>query len=392
MKGAGVGRALTQRQVDEMLRKDLNAIAPPGNSSEQLRAALNDIFEQLRAAGGHPADLVDMTWHSDRPALFHPSRPSVDKTYREIFAGFRPPIAVRPGAGPLRVAASFVVREGGDDRAVWRGYSRAELEYQMYPRRSSPSMVEVFKFKRESAQRFQSSHPDAALNIAYGSGAQEVLDLFYPRKSGARPLWIFIHGGYWQASDKSDVHAVATQMLDAGFVVAMPNYDLSAPATLRTITEQMRRCVRFLHQNADSFGCDPDEIHLCGGSAGGHLAALLACDPTLPFIRSTLPISGVLDLRPVAMLPEKHILGLDPLSVQELTPLLQVPNARVRIGVAVGQLETDEFRRQSAELAQLWNGRFLEVKGRHHFDVSMDLIEGGPLATLALEVATSASQ
>ena len=375
-----------------MLRRDLHAIAPPGSSSEQLRAVLNDIFAQLRALDGHPADLVEMTWHSDRPAVFHPSRPSVDKIYREIFAGFRPPIAFRPGAGPLRVTASLVVRERSDLTPVWRGYNLADLEYQMYPRRSAPSMAEVFKSKRESALRFQNSHPDAAFNIAYGSGAQEVLDLFYPLKSGARPLWIFIHGGYWQASDKSDVHALATQMLNAGFAVAMPNYDLSAPATLRTIVEQMRRCVRFLHQNADSFGCDPDEIHLCGGSAGGHLAALLACDPTLPFIRSTLPISGVLDLRPVAMLPEKHILGLDPLSVQELTPLLQMPNARVRVGVAVGQLETDEFRRQSAELAQLWNGRFLEAEGRHHFDVSMDLIEGGPLARLALEVAATASQ
>ena len=51
-------------------------------------------------------------------------------------------------------------------------------------------------------------------------------------------------------SDKRDVHDLAAQMLNAGYAVATPNYDLCAPATLRIIVQQMRRCMMHLHGNA----------------------------------------------------------------------------------------------------------------------------------------------
>jgi hypothetical protein len=42
-------------------------------------------------------------------------------------------------------------------------------------------------------------------------------------------------------------------------------------------------------------------------------------------------------------------------------------------------------------LARQWEASFLEVSGRHHFDVTADLIDGGPLADLALGLARIAA-
>jgi len=90
------------------------------------------------------------------------------------------------------------------------------------------------------------------------------------------------------------------------------------------------------------------------------------------------------------MLPAGRILGLDAATARELSPALKTPNKGTRIGIAVGELESDEFRRQSSELAQQWNAAFLEVKGRVHFNVTDDLANGGALADLALELASPA--
>ncbi len=367
---------------------EFSATATSSTPVEQLREALNGIFAQLRGAGGRAADFTTMTWRAAEPGAFDPSRAEIDLCYREVFGGFRPKISIEGGDGLLTVLASADVMVRDDPRPLWRQYNFAELERQMSPRSAAVSMQEVFKQKRELGAAFRAKHPNAATDIAYGPGRDETFDLFYPAQPGIHPLWVFIHGGYWQASDKRDVHDLAAQMLSAGYAVATPNYSLCAPATLRIIVEQMRRCMIYLHDSAPSLGLDPQQFNIAGTSAGGHLAAYLVCDPALSFIRSTLAISGLLQLEPIAMLPAGRILGLDVATARELSPALKTPNKGTRIGVAVGELESDEFRRQSSELAQQWNAAFLEVKGRVHFNVTDDLANGGALADLALELAS----
>jgi arylformamidase len=274
---------------------------------------------------------------------------------------------------------------------MWRNYNLRELERQMSPRSAAVSMEAVFKEKREKGAAFRALHPDAACDIAYGCDLSETFDLFYPSHGSSHPLWVFIHGGYWQASDKRDVHDLATQMLAAGYAVATPNYALCPPSTLRRVVDQVRRCLLFIHEEAESLGIDASQFNIAGTSAGGHLAAIMACDPELPFIRSSLIISGIHDLRPVSMLPTGRIVGLETRDIATLSPALLKPNRHVRIGVAVGELESDEFQRQSSELAQNWNGKFLTVQNRRHFDVTTDLANGGPLADLAASLASATS-
>ena len=369
---------------------EFRASATGGSPIEQVREALNNIFGQLRAAGGRAADFTAMNWQATEPAAYDLSRHEIDLCYREVFGGFRPTITIERGDGLLIVRARANIQPRTNSKPIWRSYSFVELERQMSPRSAAASMQAVFEQKRQQGVAFRAKHPDAAYDIAYGVGRHETFDLFYPEQKGARPLWVFIHGGYWQASDKNDVQFLATQMLNAGFAVATPNYDLCAPATLAIIVEQMQRFMTYLHRNASSYGLDPQQFNIAGTSAGGHLAAFLVCDPALSFIRSALAISGLLELEPIYMLPAGRILGLDLLTAHKLSPALKMPNPGARVGIAVGELESDEFRRQSSDLAKRWNAMFLEVKNRVHFNVTDDLACGGALADFACELANPA--
>jgi acetyl esterase/lipase len=60
-----------------------------------------------------------------------------------------------------------------------------------------------------------------------------------------------------------------------GFAVAAINYRLSPEFHFPAHIQDCKLAVRFLRANASTLGIDPDRVAVFGGSAGGHLVALL---------------------------------------------------------------------------------------------------------------------
>ena len=81
--------------------------------------------------------------------------------------------------------------------------------------------------------------------------------------------------------------------------------------------------------------------------------------------------------------------------MQQLSPVRHLPAAGPPLAVAVGLLESDEFRRQSADYLSAWQGQglhgeWLGLQGRNHFTALDALVEPGqPLHEAALALATS---
>ena len=149
------------------------------------------------------------------------------------------------------------------------------------------------------------------LDIAYGDGPNETLDIFPAAKPNA-PVVVFIHGGYWRSLDKSDHSFVAPSLHDMGACVVVVNYALcpgtpNEPVTIPDIAMQMTHALAWVWQNIAKFGGNPKDVMVAGHSAGGHLAAmLLACDwkavdKSIPahWIQKALSISGLYDLTPL---------------------------------------------------------------------------------------------
>ena len=141
------------------------------------------------------------------------------------------------------------------------------------------------------------------LDIAYGKGPNETLDIFPAQKANA-PVVVFIHGGYWRSLDKADHSFVAAPLHEMGACVVVVNYALcpgtpNEPVTIPDIAVQMTHALAWVWQNIAKHGGNPKDVVVAGHSAGGHLAAmLLACDwksvdKTIPahWIQKSLSIS-----------------------------------------------------------------------------------------------------
>lgn len=228
---------------------------------------------------------------------------------------------------------------------------------------------------------------DCALDLAYGEGTGERLDVFPAGLSGA-PVLVFIHGGYWRALDKNDHSFIGPAFTRDGVCVVVLNYALCPAVTIPHIVLQMVLAVAWTWRNIRLYGGDASRITVAGHSAGGQLAAmLLACqwqrhDAGLPaaVVRSALAISALHDLEPIMHTPFlQPDLRLTPAQVAQASPArLPAPPHGTLYSVAGGD-ESAEFLRQNRLIQDAWGAERVPVcealPGLNHFSVLEALVQ-----------------
>lgn len=361
--------------------------AQGGDAVHALGDALNECLRKLIASGSAPHHLVSMAWECPQPEELHPGRRKVDLAWREVFAGFRPKLEIRRGQDEgVRVRGVARVPPAPASLApVFREYTVAELARQMSPRNQVPDMLALFRQWTREGAAARAGHP--GLDISYGDHRDCTFDLYRPEGVVQPPVFVFIHGGYWQASTKDQHAQIFQAILRNGFAVANIDYPLAPETSLARIVEHVRDALNFLVIEAENLSIDASEMHVSGHSAGGHLAAMMASDPLAPPLRSALLLSGIFDVAALAPIPMGPILGLkESAIISALSPIRRMPRSETRIAVSLGGLESDEFKRQSAEIAQKWGAAApLHLGGAHHFSL-IDGLNGGPLLDLALSI------
>jgi len=232
------------------------------------------------------------------------------------------------------------------------------------------------------AAAFRARHEDAEYGLRYGPSARQMLDVFWPDADRTAPLALFLHGGYWQHSDRSAWSHVAAGLLAHGVAVAMPSYDLCPSVTMTALVASVRSVVPMLHARYGR------PMLVLGHSAGGHLAAsLLATDWTargLPpeAIYAALPISGLFDLPPICRTHQNDALHMDEAEARALSPMF-LPSPGKPLHAMVGGDEGAEYTRQSRDLAAAWGGVWESLPGLHHFSVVGELADPGSRLTQA---------
>lgn len=256
----------------------------------------------------------------------------------------------------------------------------------------------VNKYITDAANYREFAAERAQLNLTYGDGERNLIDIFWPDSEAGKehksPIVMFIHGGYWQRMDRSCFSHLSAGLNAQGIAVAMPSYTLCPHIEIEGIINEMRRASLVLYQTFQR------PITVIGHSAGGHLAACVMAT-NWPRIHQKLPhdliasgmgISGLYDLLPLCKTPVNDALGMDEDSALSASPIHWVPEALQKFEAWVGGEESDEYHRQSRELAARWSllatpTRYVSVPGANHFTVVDELVKpGSPMVQRIVEL------
>ncbi len=244
----------------------------------------------------------------------------------------------------------------------------------------------VAEYVRASAAAWQEvTLSDSAIitTLPYGESTSQTIDLAVPADTVTPvPLLVFIHGGYWQELSSNDSRFPAMDCIARGWAFAAVDYTLAPLATLPEIIEEVRVAIRTLHAKANELGVDVSQIFVSGSSAGAHLAAATNSDELDPPIRGLILVSGVYELEPLITTSINDAVGIDATIAADHSPLrADLANFPPTL-IAWGGNETSEFKAQSTSFATALESAgvqvsSLQVDGRNHFDVILDLATAG---------------
>ncbi|MGR3622271.1 alpha/beta hydrolase [Pseudophaeobacter sp.] len=220
-----------------------------------------------------------------------------------------------------------------------------------------------------SAEDFRNSlHERARLDIPYGEGARHKFDLFLP-EAAPKGVFVFVHGGYWMAFDKSSWSHLAVGALAQGWAVAMPSYDLCPEVRIADISQQIAAALTRIAAEL------PDvPISLAGHSAGGHLVARmldpeLVCAQVGKRLKTVVPISPLSDLLPLLRTSMNDKFQMDCDSAEAESPVRMQSRHGAEVTVWVGAEERPAFLDQAQWLADAWQADHVIALGKHHFNV-----------------------
>lgn len=258
---------------------------------------------------------------------------------------------------------------------IWRSYTQAALDIQYNSRGTVP---DVSLYLNDYAARTSQAKSQLRTieNLPYGDGANELLDI-YPASQPNAPVMVYLHGGDWRTQSKEDSGFAAPAFVQKGAVFVALDFTLVPHTTLPAMREQVLRALLWLQQNVAAHGGDPQRIHIAGHSSGANLVGQLLMTAPAELIKSAVFISGLGDLEPVRLSFRNEKLQLTPEVAAQVSLLKHQPGRVCPLLVVVGQNETEDYLRQSRDVADHWRSQgnaceMFELPGRHHFDAVLE--------------------
>jgi arylformamidase len=139
-------------------------------------------------------------------------------------------------------------------------------------------------------------------DIPYAEPAHErqMLDVYSPQGAKDLPVVFWIHGGGWQAGDKSSVQIKPQAFMEKQFVFVSTNYRLLPDVDMATIIRDVAKSMHWVHEHIAEHGGDPKRLLVMGHSAGAQLAALVCIDDqylkaeglSLDIVKGCVPVDG----------------------------------------------------------------------------------------------------
>lgn len=157
--------------------------------------------------------------------------------------------------------------------------------------------------------RFGSDGVEAIRGLSYGpAGKRNQLDVYRPTRPVEKaPVLLQIHGGAWVIGEKEQQgRPLMTFLAERGWVCVAINYRLSPSSKFPDHLIDAKRAMKWIRENIEEYGGDPNWVAVTGGSAGGHLSSLFALTPNEPrfqpgfedvdtSVQAAVPFYGIYD-------------------------------------------------------------------------------------------------
>jgi arylformamidase len=283
---------------------------------------------------------------------------------------------------------------------VYRDYDQMELDRQYNQATLIPDSSHNRNFKTAESERVRGLL-DCLIDVPYGLGPDELLDIFPVPLGVVTSVVLYIHGGAWKSGNKRDVSYPAESFVARGVAYIAVNFSLVPDVPLAEQVRQCRAAVAWTFQNAESFGADPKRLYVAGHSSGGHVAGMMAvtdwqAELGLPddTLKGVVAASGMFDLEPVQLSWRNSYLNIDKNEALRLSPVRHIPPAGNGVPLILihGGQELDEFQRQSRDMAVAWAaaghaGDLIVLPEHNHFAVNTTFNEPeGPVLKAAFEM------
>jgi acetyl esterase/lipase len=166
-------------------------------------------------------------------------------------------------------------------------------------------------------------------DLAYGPAVPgNLLDLYVPDVPGEAllPLIIWHSGSAWfsnTAKDSGDAVAIAEEFTARGYAVATISIRSSFDARFPAQGYDVRAAVRWLRENADEYGVDPDRFAFMGNSSGGWATAFAATTSDIMQLSGETGVDGTSSAVQVAVpfFPPTDFLSMDQFAADNNLPM-----------------------------------------------------------------------
>ncbi len=218
------------------------------------------------------------------------------------------------------------------------------------------------------------------INIRYGKGPLQFLDIFGADKKTLKPIHIFIHGGYWRGLDKNYHSHMAVPFNDNDIIFINLNYDLCPKIKLSRIKLQIIEALKWVLANAINFGGNKNNIVISGHSAGAHIVSQILGMRGENYglkentIKGAALISGIYEPEIVVNMEINKEIGLTLREAKKNNTISSVPLYKIPIIIAAGSLEPLLWQKQSMRYFNMlkkekFNTEYFLVKNNHHFSL-----------------------
>ncbi|OAD60481.1 putative arylformamidase [Eufriesea mexicana] len=163
-----------------------------------------------------------------------------------------------------------------------------------------------YKFAKEVTENARKTLK-CELNVPYSTTERTKYDIYGTNLPNDSPIFIFIHGGYWQEGNKDLAAFAASVFVNKGIKVITIGYDLCPNVKLGNIISQIKTAVEHVLKSALHLKCR--NVWVAGHSAGAHLASSLLYDELwldkmtkqgyLNLLKGIVLIGGVFNLKPL---------------------------------------------------------------------------------------------